>query len=82
MHDIVYRMRNGQRVLGVTGVNDVSKLPKNILDFVDITRDTLDEMEDNDDEGYREDLAFLGMPSSSREKLTRVDESTEDGSNL
>lgn len=31
MHDIVYRMRNGQRVLGVTGVNDVSKLPKNIL---------------------------------------------------
>ena len=39
-------------------------LPKNILDFVDIELETLDEMEKDEDEGYREDFAFKGMPQS------------------
>jgi hypothetical protein len=58
------------------------KLPKDILDFIDIGRDALDEMEETVDEGYREDLAFSGMPSSSRNKYAHSEDSTEDGKDL
>ena len=39
-------------------------IPRSIEDFVDIRKETLAEMEQEDDIGTREDYTFKGMPKS------------------